>query len=131
MSRSSKSTYLCERCGLPLQVNGSGYRHAVNAVTTSRACPSPVPVLRGQRPLKTGMVLTVWRPAGVVTIDRRPFQQRFRPESYSSLVDTVTKVTRGGETAAYAMITSVVVPRDGSGVTLTMEIIDSAEGAAA
>jgi hypothetical protein len=125
--RRSKSTYLCERCGLPLQVNGSGYRHATNATTTSRACASPVPVLRGQRALTTGMILTVWRPAGTVTIDHRPFNQRFRPESYSDLVDTVTKVTRGGETAAYAMITSVVVPRDGSGVTLTMEIIDSAE----
>jgi hypothetical protein len=129
--RHSKSTYLCERCGLPLQVNGPGYRHATNAVTSSRACPTPVPVLRGQRALRTGMVLTVWRPAGTVTIDHRPFSQRFRPESYSDLVDTVTKVTRGGEVAAYAMITSVQVARDGSGVTLTMEIIDSAEGAAA
>jgi hypothetical protein len=66
-----------------------------------------------------------------VTIDHRPFTQRFRPDSYSALVDTVTKVTRGNEVAAYAMITSVQVASDGSGVTLTMEVIDSAEEAAA
>jgi hypothetical protein len=125
--RRSKSTYLCERCGLPLQPNGPGYRHAVNATTKSRACSTPVPALRGQRALRTGMVLTLWRPAGMVTIDHHPFQQRFRPKSFDDLVDTVTPLKRDGVVFAYAMITSVVVPRDGSGVTLTMEIIDSAE----
>jgi hypothetical protein len=130
MSR-RKSTYLCERCGLPLQPNGSGWRHATNAATKGRACPAPVPVPRGQRTLKTGMTVTVWRPAGVVTIDHRPFQQRFRPESFTDLVDTVTPLKRAGVVFAHAMNTSAVVPRDGSGVTLTMEIIDSGEEAAA
>jgi hypothetical protein len=100
-------------------------------MTKGRACPAPVPVLRGRRELKTGMVLTIWRPAGVVTIDHHPFQQRFRPSSFASLVNTVTPIQRGDVIAAHAMITSVVVPRDGSGVTLTMEIIDSAGEAAA
>jgi hypothetical protein len=99
-------------------------------MTKGRACASPVPVLRGRRELKTGMILTIWRPAGVVTIDHHPFQQRFRPGSFDRLVDTVTPIQRGDVVTAYAMITSVVVPRDGSGVTLTMEIIDSAGAAA-
>ncbi len=128
----SKSPYVCERCGLPLQQVRAGWRHAVNAATKARSCgPVPVPVRRGRETLKAGTPVTLWRPAGSVTINHRPYKQRFAAASFDHLIDTVTPFRRGGEIAAYLIITAADVARDGSGVTLTMEVIDSAEEEAA
>lgn len=124
----SKSPYVCERCGLPLREVKSGWVHAVNAATKARSCgPVPVAVKRGDQSLKTGQVVTLWRPAGSVTIGNRPFLQRFGATSFDHLINTVTPFRRGGEIAAYLVITKAEVAGDGSGVTLTMEVIDSAE----
>lgn len=127
----SHSAYVCETCGLPLQRMGSGWKHAANAATSARSCGSkPVPLLRAAQPVRAGMEVKVWRPAGVVTVNHQPFRQRFRPQSYQRLMHTVTPLYRGGEVVAHCEITRIDAAKDGSGVEFTMTVIDSAEEAA-
>ena len=124
----SKSPYMCERCGLPARMTQEGWRHRVNAATKPRSCGlEPLPVKRGDRTLKVGQPVTLWRPAGSITIGHQPFRQHFGAGSFDYLINTVTAFRRGTEITAYLVITGVEVARDGSGVTLTMEVIDSAE----
>lgn len=132
MGGPSKSPYVCERCDLPLQSTGTGYRHAVNGMTKGRSCgQAPVPVKRGDRPLRPGMRLTVWRPAGTVTVEHHAFRQRFGACTFDYLIGTVTPLRREGETVAYAVVTAAEVARDGSGVLLHLEVIDFGEAEAA
>lgn len=126
MSRLSTSKYVCERCGLPLQVQGGGYRHAVNAQTKHLSCGrKPEPVERGRISLTPGTPLAVWRPAGSVTINHRPYGQRFRPGSFDYLVGTTTRVRLNGREAAWAVITGTEVAKDGAGVLLSLEVLDA------
>lgn len=132
MSRSSsKSEFVCERCGLPLQIQGDGWRHAVNVMTKYKACGAPVPVKRGARPLRAGDEITVWRPAGVVTLNKLPRMQRFRAGSFDHAVGATWPVKRKGAVVAYAVVASVEVPTDGSGVLFRLEVLDSSEEEAA
>ncbi len=125
----SKSPYMCERCGLPVRQTRTGWWHSVNMTTKGRECEQPVPVPRsgGRRMLKAGSVVTIWRPAGTVTIDHYPFRQKFGAHTFDYLVDKAFPFRRGTEVAAWTVVKSVEVASDGSGVLLTLEVIDSAE----
>jgi hypothetical protein len=78
-------------------------------------------------PLAPGVVFTLWRPAGLITITEgltsRSVTQRFAPGSWDSRVGAVTVLYRKGEPTGTGRLVSAVVAEDGGGVSLTYEIV--------
>lgn len=138
MSR-SQSTYKCATCGLPVKdrprKGKPHWTHLVNAATASSACERPVPVRRRGHAgaLEPGARITIFRPAGTVTVGGRRYAQRFGRTAFAHLISDAEPVAirRGGAVTAYAMIVSARVREDGSGVTITLEVIDVSEEEAA
>ena len=135
MSR-SKSPYVCETCGLPVRVR---YRkgvphwtHMANAATVDQVCGQAVALRRGTpasaRTLEPGATLVIWRPAGMITIGGTAYPQRFRPGMFDGLLDKVEPVRRGGEEVGSGRWVAAEVAADGTGVTLTMEILTPIPG---
>lgn len=125
------SRYICLRCEIPLQRNGPGFRHAVNAATRDLACgQAPLPLLRVDKPLVPGMWVEIWRPAGFVTIDGIRYAQRFRAGSFNHLVGKIEEIRRSGRVVAQGVIVAAKVPADGSGVSLSIEITRGERAAA-
>jgi hypothetical protein len=125
------SRMVCRRCDLPLQRNGPGWRHALNGKTKARSCGQvPIPVRRVDRPIVTGQWITMWRPVGTITIDGDEYAQRFMPGSFSYMVGKVKPILRHGRVIGEGLIVSAQVPANGSGVTLSIEVIRGEDVAA-
>ena len=138
MSR-SQSTHKCATCGLPVKdrprKGKSHWTHLVNAATASSACEKPVPERRRGHagPLAVGTRISIYHPAGTITVNGRRYARRFTPDRFAHLVtDAVTfPIRRRGVVTAYVVVTAARVRADGSGVTFDMEVIDVSEEEAA
>jgi hypothetical protein len=98
-----------------------------NAATVGQVCGEAVAIERStpasHRSLEPGAVFTIWRPAGVITIGGTPYRQRFRQGAFADLIDTVASIKRSGEEVGTGIYTAAEVAPDGSGVTLTIEVL--------
>lgn len=78
-------------------------------------------------PLEPGTTITIWRPAGVISVPGKPtVAQRFSPQSWVNRVGQMTLLYVKGEPIGAGQLLAAVVAEDGSGVNLTYKVIDIA-----
>ncbi len=78
-------------------------------------------------PLEPGMVITIYRPAGTVSVPGRgSARQRFHPLAWEGRINQTALLHRKGEPVGAGRLVSAVVDSDGGGVTLTYEVLEMA-----
>jgi hypothetical protein len=75
-------------------------------------------------PLEPGTVITIWRPAGTVSVPGKgSARQRFHALAWEGRIGQTVLLHRKGEPVGAGRLVSAIVADDGSGVTLTYEVL--------
>jgi phage head maturation protease len=75
--------------------------------------------------LRPGMRYTFWSPAGTFEVPGKgEFPERFAPGAFDRTVGTVVPLTYEGSTIGRGRVISAEVAADGSGVSITYEVLE-------
>ena len=77
--------------------------------------------------LEPGMVIIVWRPAGMITVPGKgAVTQRFASQSWDSRIGQPIVLYRKGKAIGVGKLVSAIVADNGCGVNLTYEVMNVA-----